>query len=148
MLERAPPKADPYPFHYDWPRVRTSDSEIVVQKACLDMIAKVFPKTRVAAVPNGQKRTRWQQMQAKREGMSAGFPDLILVSSRQVPVSGIGGSMISTQPLSAYCEIKALAPMTAEQKDWLMFLMECGHNCGVFRSPETLMFKLKEWGFT
>lgn len=142
MVDRLPPKADPYPFHYDWPRVRISDSEIVVQKACLDMIAKVFPKTRVAAVPNGQKRTRWQQMQAKREGMSAGFPDLVVVGSK-FPDSDRSDLF----PLVAFCEIKALAPMTAEQKDWLMFLMECGHNCGVFRSPETLMFKLKEWGF-
>jgi hypothetical protein len=133
-----------YPFHYDMPRARSADSEIVVQKQCLDMIAKVFPKTRVAAVPNGQKRTRWQQQQAKREGMSSGFPDLILVGDRLLP--GLGGNW-SSSPLVAFPEIKALAPMTQEQKDWLMFMMECGHNCGVFRNPETLMFKMKHWGF-
>lgn len=129
--------ADPYPFHYDMPKVRISDSEIVVQKACLDMIARVFPKTRVAAVPNGGKRTRWQQMQAKREGMSAGFPDLILV----------GQHFVSDDPLVAFAEIKANAAMTEEQKEWMVFMAIGSHRCGVFRSHETLMFKMKQWGF-
>jgi hypothetical protein len=97
------------------PSVRIADSEIVVQKQCLDMIAKLFPHTRVAAVPNGQKRTRWQQQQAKREGMSAGFPDLIIVSDQQIMSTPF-------KPVSAFVEIKAKAPMTEEQKDWLMFL--------------------------
>jgi hypothetical protein len=122
-----------HPFHYDMPRVRISDSEIVIQKACRDMIAKVFPKTRVAAVPNGQKRTRWQQQQAKREGVSAGFPDLILVGDRP--------------GLVAFPEIKAKAVMSEEQREWLVFMCVSGHNCGVFRNPETLMFKMREWGF-
>jgi hypothetical protein len=115
---------DPYTFHYDMPSQRVSDSEIVVQKQCLDMIAKLFPHTRVAAVPNGQKRTRWQQQQAKREGMSKGFPDLILTGSK-FPTS----------------DRSDLFP------DWLMFMMECGHNCGVFRSDRTLEAKMREWGF-
>jgi hypothetical protein len=133
---------DKYPFHYDMPSQRIADSEIAVQKQCLDMIAKLFPHTRVAAVPNGQKRTRWQQQQAKREGMSAGFPDLIITGSRRSSNSNMGAG-----PLSAYIEIKANAPMTQEQKDWLMFLMDCGHNCGVFRSDVTLEAKMREWGF-
>lgn len=132
--------ADSYPFHYDMPKVRISDSEIVVQKACLDMIAKVFPKTRVAAVPNGARLvTHAARRKAKTEGMSAGFPDLILVGqSAMNPIS---------RPLVAFPEIKALAAMTEEQKDWLVFMCLAGHNCGVFRSPETLMFKMREWGF-
>jgi hypothetical protein len=134
---------DTYPFHYDMPRLRISDSEIVVQKQCLDMIARLFPRTRVAAVPNGQKRTRWQQMQAKREGMSAGFPDLILVG----PSCKDGNYNPPFQPVTAFVELKAQAPMTQEQKDWLLFLMDCGHNCGVFRSDVTLEAKMREWGF-
>jgi hypothetical protein len=130
-----------YPFHYDMPSQRISDSEIVVQKQCLDMIAKLFPNTRVAAVPNGQKRTRWQAMQAKREGMSAGFPDLIITGR------ALRKGWSTPLPISAYIECKANAPMTAEQKDWLMFLMDCGHNCGVFRSDLTLEAKMREWGF-
>jgi hypothetical protein len=133
---------DPYTFHYDMPSQRVSDSEIVVQKQCLDMIAKLFPHTRVAAVPNGQKRTRWQQQQAKREGMSKGFPDLILTGSK-FPTSDRSDLF----PVVAFVELKAKAAMTPEQKDWLLFLMDCGHNCGVFRSDRTLEAKMRSWGF-
>lgn len=140
---------NPYPFHYDMPKVRISDSEIVIQKACRDMIARVFPKTKVAAVPNGTHiRSMAGRMKAKREGLSAGFPDLILVGpERGVQVPHPAGWTEQRIPLVAFPEIKALTPLTDEQKEWLMFLMECGHNCGVFRSPETLMFKMREWGF-
>lgn len=135
---------DKYPFHYDMPSQRISDSEIVVQKQCLAMIAKLFPKTRVASVPNGQKRTRWQGQRAKAEGMSKGFPDLVLVGSYRRPIHS---ELDAVGPLTAFVEIKAKAPMTDEQKDWLLFLMDCGHNCGVFRSDSTLEAKLRLWGF-
>ena len=129
---------DPYPFHYDMPKVRTCDSEIAIQKACRDMIARVFPKTRVAAVPNGTHiRSMAGRMKAKREGLSAGFPDLILV----------GNHVIGHAPIVAFPEIKANAPLSEEQKDWLVFMALGGHRCGVFRSHETLMFKMREWGF-
>jgi hypothetical protein len=140
-----------YPFHYDMPSVRISDSEIVVQKQCLAMIARLFPHTRVAAVPNGSKRTIWQQQQAKREGVSAGFPDLILVGSNKVFHAPWGSSVneleVTPAPLVAFPEIKAKAPMSTEQKEWLVFMMECGHNCGVFRSDVTLEAAMRKWGF-
>ena len=137
-----------YPFHYDMPSQRISDSEIVVQKQCLAMIAKLFPKSRVASIPNGQKRSRWQAQRAKAEGMSKGFCDLVLVGSHPVSMLNNNGSYDSSvYPLAAFIEIKAKAPMTPEQKDWLLFLMDCGHHCGVFRSDATLEQKLREWGF-
>jgi hypothetical protein len=121
-----------YSFHYDPPKVRISDSEIVIQKACLRSIAVMLPGCRAAAIPNGQKRTVWQAARAKAEGMSAGFPDLVVVGMAQ---------------RTAYCEIKATSQLTLEQRAWLNFLHECGHFCGVFRSDQTLVDKLREWGF-
>lgn len=136
-----------YPFHYDMPAVRISDSEIAVQKQCLDMIAKLFPNTRVAAVPNGQKRTRWQQMQAKREGMSKGFLDLVVIGEKWVRIGSGEQSFLVVRPAVAFVEIKAAGTLTAEQRDWLDFLVVAGHHCGVFRSDRTLEVKLREWGF-
>lgn len=131
--------SDPYPFHYDMPSVRICDSEIAIQKACRNMIARVFPRTRVASALNGARLvTHAARAKAKAEGMSAGFPDLIIVGGLQ---------RLYPAPLVAFCEIKAKATMSPEQKDWLMFLMDSGHFCGVFRSQETLMFKMREWGF-
>jgi hypothetical protein len=126
-----------YPFHYDMPSQRISDSEIVVQKQCLDMIAKLFRRCRVAAVPNGTHiASKAGRGKAKREGRSPGFPDLIIT-----------GCDYASRPLSAYVEIKAKEPLSAEQKDWMIFLVECNHFCGVFRSDRTLELKMREWGF-
>lgn len=140
-----------YPFHYDMPSVRISDSEIAIQKQCRDMIAKLFPLTRVAAVPNGGKRTRWQQQQAKREGVSAGFPDLVLIGSRvvwSVPWGeGTEEAVQTSCPLVAFVEIKALATMSIEQRNWLTFMAKYGHLCGIFRSDVTLEAKMRKWGF-
>jgi hypothetical protein len=131
-----------YPFHYDPPKVRISDAEIVVQKACLRMIPIFFPRSRAAAVPNGQKRTRWQQQRAKAEGMAAGFTDMLVIGP-----AGITEGLFTQPGRTAFIEVKALAPLTPEQRDWLDFLHACGHHCGVFRSDRTLELKLREWGF-
>lgn len=130
-----------HPFHYDQPKVRISDSEIVVQKQCLKMIAGVFRKTRVAAVPNGQKRTRWQAQRAKAEGMSKGFVDLVVIGQDRVNFHA------PFPPLVAFIELKANGSMQKEQLDWLTFMAQCGHHCGVFRSDKTLEAKMREWGF-
>jgi hypothetical protein len=119
-------------FHYDMPKARDCDSEIAVQKACRTRIAKQFPRTAVAAVPNGQKRTRWQQGQAKAEGIAKGFPDMVAIGPGAI----------------AFLEIKAAGSLTPEQSDWLDHLTRCGFNAGVFRSQESLAAKLKEWGFS
>jgi len=128
-----------YSFHYDPPKLRISDSEIVVQKTCLRSIAVCFRQTRVVAVPNGGKRTRWAAQRAKAEGLSAGFPDLIVVSP--------GSEATNWEGLVAFPEIKAGSPLTPEQREWLETLHGMGHYCGVFRSDQTLVDKLKQWGF-
>lgn len=121
-----------YAWHYDPPKARISDSELVVQKVCRRSVAILLPNTRLVAIPNGQKRTRWQQQQAKSEGMSKGFPDLIAVCRNG---------------LVAFPEIKAKAALSPEQREWLDWLHVSSHFCGVFRSDQTLVDALRSWGF-
>lgn len=124
--------SDKYGFHYDPPRVRDCDSEIAIQKAMRDMIAIQFRNTMAFAVPNANKRTRWQAAQAKREGMTKGVADLILVGFPK---------------LVAFVEVKADSTLTAEQKEFLEAVTAMGHPAGVFRSVDTLIPKMREWGF-
>ena len=120
-------------YHYDMPALCPFGArEIHVQKACLDLVAKVFPRTRLVAIPNGQKRTRWQAANAKAEGMSKGFPDLIAVGHK--------GRI-------AFIELKAMGNVSAEQHHWLTLLTLMGHQAGCFRSVETLRQQLVAWGF-
>ena len=120
------------PYYYDMPKVADCGSELALQKACRDRIARTFIATRLIAVPNGGKRTRWQRVQAKMEGMTAGFPDLIAI--------GDGGRI-------AFVEIKSDSAVSKEQHQMLSDLAAMGFNAGVFRSQDTLAAKLREWGF-
>jgi hypothetical protein len=130
-----------YPFHYDLPKVRDADLELHVQAGMLGRLDAGFPLCRYTAIPNGQKRTRWQAQQALAEGMQAGFPDLIIMAPEPLewdpPLRG----------LVAFIEVKAEGCLTDLQEGWLTALTGMGFHCGVFRSQITLAAKLKEWGF-
>lgn len=129
-----------YPFHYDRPALRISDSEIVVQKVCLQMIAVMFRQSVVFAVPNGTHiRSMAGRMKAKREGLFKGASDLVITSPGNVDNAW--------RPLVAFAEIKAKESLTDEQKDFLNAMHGMGHHCGCFRSDLTLADKLREWGF-
>jgi hypothetical protein len=128
-----------YPFHYDPPKLRISDSEIVVQKTMLRTVAIVFRQTIAFAVPNAAKRSQWAAAHAKREGMLKGAADLVITSPGNVDNE--------YYPLVAFIEAKATTSLTPEQLAFLNAMHKMGHYCGVFRSDQTLVDKLKEWGF-
>ena len=54
----------------------TSPLEIEEQKAFIHWLK--VKKLLYCAIPNGSKRTRWQQQQAKAEGVISGAPDIIV----------------------------------------------------------------------
>jgi hypothetical protein len=60
------------------PRHNGPESEAQIQAAFLAQMAKLAPRIMVLGIPNAGKRTRWEAMQRKREGMVTGFPDLVL----------------------------------------------------------------------
>jgi hypothetical protein len=129
-----------YSFHYDPPKVRISDSEIVVQKTMLRTIAICLPGSIAFAVPNAAKRSRWAAAHAKREGLLKGAPDLVVMGPSNM-------SLGEFAPLSAFIEVKAKSSLTPEQLAFHEAAIKMGHYCGVFRSDQTLIDKLKEWGF-
>lgn len=55
----------------------TTQSEIAIQTLFRSRCRILCPGVSLVAVPNAGKRTQWAAMQAKREGMSAGFPDML-----------------------------------------------------------------------
>lgn len=88
-------------------------------------------KVDVIAVPNGSKRTPWQQIQAKREGMKAGASDLI--------VTWDGGIV--------FAEFKdGQAMPRKEQHKWLNQKVIWGFNTGVFRTAAGLILFLHRNG--
>lgn len=81
----------------------------------------------VTAVPNGTYTpSKAARVRAKREGVTTGYPDLI--------IDGTGPNAGRV----CRAEIKSGSSVTAEQFDKLNALYEAGHLCGVFRSLDTL----------
>lgn len=120
-----------YLFHVDPPSVADPGDEISIQTRFRSRCKMLAPGVRVAAIPNAGKRTAWSAMQAKREGMSAGFPDIICFWD--------GGH--------ALLEFKARnGSLDTNQIDWLNFLHRCGHPCGVFRSAASAIEFLRALG--
>lgn len=80
------------------------------------------PGVAIVAVPNGGKRSQWAAMQAKREGLATGFPDVLCIWH--------GGGV-------CFIEFKtAVGKLSTAQEEWLQRLRERGFHCGVARSAD------------
>lgn len=126
--------ADAFLFHCDPPALADDGPEIDIQVRLQVRIKKIAPTVRLVAVPNGMKTSAWGAMQARREGMSGGFPDLIAIA----PAGG----------LIAFLEIKARAGALSDtQIAWLTHLSKAGFKVGCFRSVDTAVQFLRDHGF-
>ena len=125
-----------YIFHYDNPAIAPDGcKEITIQASCKKRVEGEFSAI-FAAVPNGTYiASKAGRGKAKREGLLKGFPDAIIV--------GVGPNKGKT----AFAEIKAKGALKLHQRELLTIMSSNGHDCGVFRSQDTLAAKLKEWGW-
>lgn len=120
-----------YLFHVDPPSTADSGTEIEIQSRLRSRIKHLAPEVRLVAIPNAGKRTAWAAMNAKREGLAKGFPDLLALWE--------GGQ--------AFLEIKARSgSLDTEQIAWLNWLHQAGFPCGVFRSVDSCIGFLREQG--
>jgi hypothetical protein len=126
--------SDRFLFHCDAANVADPGPEIDIQVRLQVRIKKIAPSIRLVAVPNGMKTSAWGAMQARREGMSGGFPDLIAIAP--------------SNALIAFLEIKAKTGVLSNtQIAWLTHLQNAGFNVGCFRSVDTAITALRLWGF-
>lgn len=75
-----------------------------------------YPDVRIMAIPNGMRaKGIGAAVKAKKEGMSAGFPDLFIPAWQ------------------LFIEMKKSkgGKVSIEQKDWLRYLQGCGYTCYV-----------------
>lgn len=111
----------------------TATSEIAIQQTFRNRAKIVCPGVRLVAVPNGGKRSQWAAAQAKREGMSKGFPDLVALAP--------GGKV-------AFLEMKsAKGRVSDSQGEWLDDLHAMGFPCGIFRDADSAIEFLRAQGF-
>jgi hypothetical protein len=107
------------------------ESEAQIQAAFLAQMAKLAPRVMVLGIPNAGKRTRWEAMQRKREGMITGFPDVLLFFD--------GGVMA--------CEFKSgKGVLSKPQAAVLDRLVDLGIQVAVMRRAETAVeFVRNRW---
>lgn len=120
-------------FHVDPPAVADAGKELEIQSRFRNRLRKIAPAIKLFAIPNGSNITGWERIQKHREGLVRGFPDL--------------GAM-AHPGLIAFCEFKTkTGQLSDDQIRELNWLHKSGFPCGVFRSAETAIQALRDWGF-
>lgn len=126
-------------FHVDSPAVADPGDELSIQARFRSRMKQLAPKVQVVATPNGGKRTAWEGMKAKREGMAKGFPDVNVYWSCGIDETAI--------PQLALLEFKSKGGrLSDEQVYWLNWLTRAGFPCGVFRAVDTAIAFLQKQG--
>jgi len=121
----------PHIFHYDPPSLADDGDELSIQVRLQARLKLVAPTIRFVATPNAGKRSFGAAARAKREGMSAGFPDANIMWP--------GGI--------AFVEIKQKrGSLSPAQIDWLNWLHKAGFPCGCFRSVDRIIDFLRAAG--
>lgn len=106
--------------------------EIDIQAGFRARLRYVAPAVSAVAVPNAAKRSQWAAMQAKREGMSAGFPDVMCLWA--------GGGI-------CFIEFKSAAGRLSDnQTDWIARLEQRGFRVAVARSIDEAVAFLRDCG--
>lgn len=103
-------KPKPYKVPKTW-QLPTSraPTEHEEQRDFVRWFRQAYPGVRIAAVPNGGKRGKVEAAKLKLEGVSKGFPDLVVPEWRLVIEMKAQGGRLS-----------------AEQKDWLAYFESIG----------------------
>lgn len=118
-------------FHVDPRADAEQGDELAVQVRMRTTLAKIAPKVRFVATPNGARRTMWEARKSKAEGLASGFPDATILWP--------GGL--------AFVEIKQRSGSLSEaQTQWLNWLTQAGHACGVFNNTASLLNWLRANG--
>lgn len=107
-------------------------TELQIQVGFRNRLRYVAPAVSCVAIPNAAKRSQWAAMQAKKEGLAKGFPDVMCLWA--------GGGV-------CFIEFKTLkGRLSEDQGEWLVRLRERGHQVCVARSVDAAVAFLRECG--
>ena len=108
-------------------------SEVDIQATFRKRLYYAAPSVKVVAIPNAARRTRWEAMRAKKEGMATGFPDVMV---------------IGPDGLIAYVEFKSSKGRVSEaQREWIDLLQRYTFPATIARSADEAIAFLRAHGF-
>jgi len=110
----------------------TQQSELSIQTLFRSRCRILCPGVCLVAVPNGAKRSQWEAQRAKREGLAAGFPDILCFWKG---------------PGIAAIEFKApKGKLSDNQAEWLDRLTDLGIPATVSRDADHALEFLRQAG--
>ena len=112
---------------FDNPDADSVPSEHVEQREFVSWFRKTFPGVRIAAIPNGGRRSKSEAMRLKAEGVDPGIPDLVVPEWLW------------------WCEMKRQkgGTVSKEQKKWHEYLKWCGYQVSVCRGCDEAISEAK-----
>lgn len=114
-------------------------TELAIQTSFRQRARIICPAVHIVAIPNAGKRGRGAVAQVKREGIAAGFPDVMCLWA-----AGAGANAI---PHIAYVEFKsAKGKMSANQDEWIERLANLGFPVSVQRDADSAIEWLRGLG--
>lgn len=118
-------------------RTRT---ELQIQTLFRSRARILCPAVHIVAIPNAGKRGTGAARQAKREGMSAGFPDVMCLFSH-------GSDKVNAVPVAAYIEFKSATGKVSEnQSEWIDRLDRMGFPVTIARDADEALEWLRSIG--
>lgn len=128
-----------YLFHCDERSVAEEGLEVQIQQRFINRMKKLAPAVRCVATPNGGNRTAWEKLNAKREGMVPGWPDLNCYWS-----AGLDHNAI---PYVAMLEFKTKTGRLSDSQIMeLNWLHRHGFKVGCFRGADTAIDFMRKIG--
>lgn len=120
-----------YPFHIDPAADAADGDELAIQVKFRNRMRTAAPTVMLVAIPNAGRRSAWEGITRAREGMMAGFPDMMALWDGKI----------------AFLEFKTRAGSIDEKQiDCLNRLVRQNFVVGVFRSPDTAIEWLRGHG--
>jgi len=120
-----------YPFHTDPRAADDGREELRIQVAFRNRMRMLAPQVLLVAIPNEGRRTTWEAMKRKREGLMPGFPDMMALWDGK----------------AAFLEFKkANGALSEVQVDCLNNLVRRDFPVGVFRHEDTAVEWLRGHG--
>lgn len=120
-----------YAFHVDPRNPACDKTELQIQVGFRNKMHMAAPSVMLVAIPNEGKRSQWEACKRKREGLVAGFPDMLALWDGK----------------TAGLEFKTgKGTLSETQVETLNGLARRGFPVGVFRSPDTALAWLREQG--
>lgn len=120
-----------YPFHIDHASVADEGTEAAIQTRFQGKMRTLAPHIMLVGIPNAGKRTAWEGKQRSREGMVAGFPDMMVLHDGKA-----FGLEFKTK----------IGSLSDKQIDCLNKLVKRRIPVGVFRSADTAIDWLRGHG--